>query len=47
MSCRIASVTPYARDFACAAAGTEHGVLESDDGCVLLIVSSAKDEALA
>ena len=46
-SCRIGSVTLHAGDFACAAAGTEHGVLESDDGCVLLIVSSAKDEVLA
>ena len=46
-SCRIGAVTLHAGDYACAAAGTEHSVLESDDGCVLLIVSSAKDEVLA
>jgi anti-sigma factor ChrR (cupin superfamily) len=46
-SCRIGSVTIRAGDYACAAAGTEHGVLVSDDGCLLLMVSSAKDEVLA
>lgn len=46
-SCRIGSVTIRAGDFACATAGSEHGILESDDGCVLLMVTSAKDEVLA
>lgn len=46
-SCRIGSITIRAGDFAAAAAGTVHGVLESDEGCLLLIVSSAKDEILA
>ena len=46
-SCRIGSVSIRAGDFAVAAAGTVHDVLESDEGCVLLIVSSARDEILA
>ncbi|MGH9627061.1 MAG: cupin domain-containing protein, partial [Bryobacteraceae bacterium] len=46
-SCRIGSVTIRAGDFACAEAGTDHGVLESDEGCVLLIMSSEKDEVFA
>ena len=46
-SCRIGSVSIRAGDFAVAAAGTVHGVLESEEGCLLLIVSSARDEVLA
>lgn len=46
-SCRIGSVTIRAGDFACAAAGTEHSVLVSDEGCVLLVVASARDEIMA
>ena len=46
-SCRIGSESIRAGDFAGAAAGTVHGVLESDEGCVHLIVSSARDEILA
>lgn len=46
-SCRIGSVSIRAGDFAVAAAGSVHGVLESEEGCLLLIVSSAKDEILA
>ena len=46
-SCRIGSITIRAGDYACAYAGTEHGVLVSDEGCVLLVMSSARDEILA
>jgi len=46
-SCRIGAASIYAGDFACAAAGTEHDVLVSEEGCVLLIVSTARDEILA
>jgi quercetin dioxygenase-like cupin family protein len=44
-SCRIGSVTIQVGDFAWANAGTDHGVLESEDGCILLIVSMQKHEA--
>lgn len=46
-SCRIGSITIRAGDYACAYGGTEHGVLVSEEGCVLLVMSSARDEILA
>ena len=46
-SCRIGSISIRAGDYACAYAGTEHGVLVSDEGCVLLVMSSERDEILA
>lgn len=46
-SCRIGTATIAAGDFACAASGTDHAVLISDEGCILLIVSTARDEVLA
>jgi anti-sigma factor ChrR (cupin superfamily) len=45
-SCRLGAVTARAGDFVCAAAGTEHGVLVSDEGCLLLMITTAKDEVL-
>ena len=46
-SCRIGAITIQAGDYACAAAGSEHGELVSDRGCLLLIISAARDEVLA
>jgi anti-sigma factor ChrR (cupin superfamily) len=39
-SCRIGEVRIARGDFAYALAGSDHGIVESDEGCVLLIIES-------
>ncbi len=43
-SCHIGGIALKKGEFAYAAAGTEHGVLHTNEGCLLLIVSSQHDK---
>jgi len=44
---RLGEVAVEAGDFEYALAGTDHGVVQSDEGCLLLIVASQHDEIFA
>lgn len=44
---RLGEVAVEAGDFEYALAGTDHGIVQSDEGCLLLIVASQHDEILA
>lgn len=43
-ACRMGAISLHEGDFEYALAGTDHDVVQSDRGCLLLIISSNRDE---